>query len=184
MATVRILLCIFCFALTGWCGLPGSSIVNREQLVTIARSQLGIKEATGNNDGPEIEAYLAATGSKKREPWCAAFLSWVFSKAGYTRPCTAWSPALFPASRQVKVPLPGILFGIYFPSLKRIAHCGIIEKVNGNFIIGIEGNTNLNGSREGIGVYRKLRHVKTIYRFADWTNNNPKKKGGATCDIR
>lgn len=32
---------------------------------------------------------------KKGQPWCAAFVSWVFAKAGYTAPRTGWSPALF-----------------------------------------------------------------------------------------
>lgn len=178
MAAARILLCVFCFAFAGWPGLPGSSVISKEPVVAIAQSQIGITEATGNNDGTEVEAYLATTGLKKGEPWCAAFLAWVFKQAGYEQPVTAWSPALFPSSRQVKIPAPGILFGIYFPSLKRIAHCGIIERVSGNFIIGIEGNTNLSGSRAGTGVHRKLRHVKTVFRYADWIKNNSKKKGG------
>ncbi len=168
---------MFCFAFANWPGLPGDSVVSNEPIVAIAQSQIGVKEATGNNDGVEVEAYLAATGLKKGEPWCAAFLSWVFKQAGYEQPVTGWSPALFPLARQVKVPAPGIVFGIYFPSLKRIAHCGIIEQVKGNFIFGIEGNTNLSGSREGNGVHRKLRHVKSIYRYADWISNNSKKKG-------
>jgi len=169
---------MFCFAFANWTGLPGSSVVSNYPIVAIAQSQIGIKEATDNNDGPNVEAYLATTGLKKGEPWCAAFLTWVFRQAGYGQPVTAWSPALFPSTRLVRAPAPGIIFGIYFHSLKRIAHCGIIERVNGNFITGIEGNTNLSGSREGNGVHRKLRHVKTIYRYADWINNNSKKKGG------
>lgn len=172
---------MLCFALANGTRLSGNRVVGNKNIVAIARSQIGIKEATGKNDGAEVEAYLATTGLKKGEPWCAAFLSWVFKEAGYEQPVTAWAPALFPSVRLVKRPIPAIVFGIYFPSLKRIGHCGIIERVNGNFIIGIEGNTNLNGSREGNGVYRKLRHVKTIYRFADWLNNNSKKQGGISC---
>lgn len=179
MATVRILLCMFCFAFAGWGGLPCSSIVINEQIVAIAQSQIGVREATGNNDGPEVEAYLTSVGLKKGEPWCAAFLSWIFKKAGYKQPRTAWSPALFPSQRLVKLPAPGVLFGIYFPSLERIAHCGLIERVNGNWLSCVEGNTNLSGSRNGDGVYRKLRHAKTIYRYSNWISNNSKKKGAA-----
>lgn len=62
MATVRILLCMFCFVFVGSRGLSGSSIVSNEQIVAIAQSQIeqvvgiaqsqvGIREATGNNDG-------------------------------------------------------------------------------------------------------------------------------------
>ncbi|SMD15067.1 hypothetical protein SAMN04488101_1189 [Pedobacter nyackensis] len=170
---------MFCFAIVGGRGLSGSSDVSHEQIVAIAQSQIGIREATGNNDGPEVEAYLASVGLKKGEPWCAAFLSWVFKKGGYSAPVTGWSPALFPSRRLVKIPAPGVLFGVYFPSLKRIAHCGVVERVNGNWLSCVEGNTNTNGSRNGDGVYRKLRHVKTIYRYSDWINNNSKKKGAA-----
>jgi hypothetical protein len=73
-----------------------------------------------------------------------------------------------------------VLFGIYFPTLKRIAHCGAIEQVNGNWISGIEGNTSVNGSRDGDGVYRKLRHIKTIYRYADWITKKPILKAKGT----
>lgn len=52
-----------------------------------ARSQLGVKEATGNNDGPEIAKYFAGatriingqekpTGWVAGWEWCAAFASW------------------------------------------------------------------------------------------------------------
>jgi hypothetical protein len=34
-------------------------------------------------------------------------------------------------------------------------HMGLIEKVQGSLLTTIEGNTNLNGSREGIGVFRR-----------------------------
>ena len=190
MAAVRILLCVFCFAFTVGNRLSGSSVVSATSvqrtpgkeplIIAIAQKQLGIREASGNNDGPQVEAYLATVGLKKGEPWCAAFLSWVFKQAGYAQPRTGWSPALFPADRQVKLPAQGLLFGIYFPTLKRIAHCGVIERVNGSWISGIEGNSNVNGSRDGDGVYRKLRHVKTIYRYADWITKKPILKAKGT----
>ncbi|MBB5440574.1 hypothetical protein HDC92_004277 [Pedobacter sp. AK017] len=95
-------------------------------------------------------------------------MSWCFGKAGYVLPKTAWSPALFPASRLVTTAKPGIVYGLYFPTLKRIAHCGLVESVRNDLIYGLEGNTSLAGSREGDGVYRKVRHKRTIYRYADW----------------
>lgn len=177
MAAARILLCMFFFAFAGRSGLPGSNTVKNEAetLIAIAQSQIGVREVNGNNDGPEVEAYLAVASLKKGEPWCAAFLSWVFKQAGYQQPRTGWSPALFPEARWVKAPSPGLVFGIYFPALKRIAHCGMVERLKGSWLVCIEGNTNINGSREGDRVYRKLRHVKTIYRYANWMNNKKKK---------
>lgn len=145
------------------------------QLIYIAKSQVGVREATGNNDGPQVEQYLAYTGNKKGEPWCAAFVSWVFGQVGLRQPRSAWSPALFPPHHLVKAAKPATVFGIYFPEKGRIAHVGLVEKQRKNWVYTIEGNTNVAGSREGDGVYQKLRHVKTISCYADWTS----KKGVA-----
>ncbi len=134
----------------------------------IARNELGIREATGKNDGKRVEQYLAVTGLKAGHPWCASFISWIFARAGYQEPRTAWSPALFPVRRRKKEIKPANVLGIWFPDLKRIAHAGLVEKQQGDWIISIEGNTNMAGSREGDGVYRKRRHSKTIYAYGDW----------------
>ncbi len=133
-----------------------------------ARSQLHIREATGKNDGLAVEAYLKYTGHQKGAPWCASFVSWVFGQVGFFEPRTAWSPALFPITKKSKLPKPAHVFGIYFSNLKRIAHCGIVEEVNANWVTTIEGNTSNTGVREGDGVYRKRRHDKTIAVYADW----------------
>ncbi|MCY1529195.1 hypothetical protein D9M68_643280 [compost metagenome] len=142
--------------------------ITRNTILTIARSQIGIREATGNNDGQQVEAYLKVTNLPKGNPWCVAFISWVFAKAGYAQPRTAWSPSLFPIAKQTKIIRPAHVFGIYFKALKRIAHAGLVEEQQGNWIVTIEGNTNVSGSREGDGVYRKRRHVKTIKVYANW----------------
>lgn len=141
---------------------------NRQQILTIAKSQIGVHEAAGNNDGNEVEEYLNYTNNKKGEPWCASFVSWVFGKAGFNQPKSAWSPALFPKDKQVQNPAVARVFGIYFSKLKRVAHCGIISKVSGNWIYTIEGNTNVAGSREGDGVYQRIRHKRSIKFYAEW----------------
>ncbi|WP_316813550.1 peptidoglycan-binding protein [Pedobacter heparinus] len=140
----------------------------RDDVVRIARAELGVREATGNNDGPRVEEYLAYTGFKKGNPYCASYVSWCFHKAGYSQPKTAWSPALFPASRLTKDALPGNVFGIWFPELNRIAHVGLLERLQGDFLLTLEGNTNVEGSREGQGVYRRMRHKRTVKAYADW----------------
>lgn len=141
---------------------------SRDLLVSVAAGELGVKEATGRNDGLRVEEYLQYSGLKKGDPWCASYLSWVFKQAGFGRPCTGWSPALFPLSRRTTDPLPGDVYGIYFKSLGRIGHCGLLERRHGSWVFGLEGNTNVDGGREGNGVYRKVRHVRTIDCFANW----------------
>lgn len=174
MATVRFLLAFLCIAALGGRHVSGRDllIAPKLPLLEIARGELGVRERSGKNDGPRILIYQGAVGLKSGDPWCAAFVSWVFFKAGYPKPRTGWSPALFPLARIKKTAAPGMLFGIYFPALKRIAHCGFVESLRGDWVITIEGNTNQAGAREGDGVYRKWRPHKSIHRFADWRVHN------------
>ncbi len=180
MATIRVILGIICLVFTLGNRLPGGDFLRdkietevkveytRLSILTIARTQIGVREETGKNDGLAVEAYLKYTGNKKGEPWCASFVSWVYAKAGLAMPRSAWSPALFPKIRQTLNPLPAGVFGIYFEKHQRIAHCGLVENTKGSWIYTIEGNTNGAGSREGDGVFRKLRHRRTIAVYANW----------------
>lgn len=143
-------------------------LITRNSLLEIARSQLYVRETDRSNAGKEIKLYLAYTGLAEGNPYCAAFVSWVYFKAGYSQPRTAWSPALFPVARQILTPKPADVLGIYSSKLKRIAHCGLVERMQNDWVISIEANTNIEGSREGDGVYRKWRHKRTISKFARW----------------
>ena len=200
MAAVRVILGIICFAFFGqliepsgnFLGLGFRSLMvrvngletvkrklpaaNRKLILSIAQSQIGVREATGKNDGIAVEKYLQYTGNKKDDPWCASFVSWVYGQAGLVHPKTAWSPSLFPLARQTTNPLPADVFGVYFKELGRIAHCGLVNGRKGNWISTIEGNTNVASSREGDGVYQKLRHWRTIKVYADWLNEPRKER--------
>jgi len=58
---------------------------------------------------------------------------------------------------------PGCLFVITTGSGN--GHTGLVEQVAGVRLTTIEGNTNLGGSREGIGVFRRTgRTIATINR--------------------
>ena len=142
----------------------------RNKLCEIAKAEVGVQELM-ENSSPRIDEYNAYVGFKK-VAWCASFVSWCHGQAGYPQPRTAWSPALFPAHRIAKDPVAGLVMGIYFPELKRIAHCGIVYQVKNDLVFTVEGNTNVKGSREGNGVYLKMRHKRSIYRFANWRGTN------------
>jgi len=171
---------ILCFAFTGGNGMLSSNLLRtvptstsataaaRSHIVKLAENEIGVRERTNQNDGPRVEEYLRCVGLKKGQPWCAAFVSYIFQKGGFAKPRSGWSLALFPAGRLARSALAGNLIGIYFPEYKRIAHVGIIVKQEGDWIISVEGNTSLSGSRDGEGVFRKKRQVKTIYNMSDW----------------
>ena len=45
-------------------------------------SQIGVREATGKNDGKQVEQYLKAVKLNKGYAWCAAFVKWTFDHCG------------------------------------------------------------------------------------------------------
>lgn len=156
-------------------GLPTRDEV-RDRLHARFSSQVGVREATGRNDG-EVEAYLAITNLEAGHAWCGAFISWVFAQEGFDQPRTPWTPALFPnrctrSWKHRKKPQKADVFGLYIPHLERIGHAGFVEKWGEKFVTTIEGNTNLEGNREGDGVYRKRRRTKNIHTVADWVECN------------
>ena len=148
--------------------MPGGGVVGdgAGAVIRAAQREIGVRE-TGPNAGKRVDGYNRYVGVRNA-PWCASFVSWCFGQAGYREPRTAWSPALFPNGRIVKNGFSGLVFGIYFPELKRIGHCGFVEMVRGEWVQTIEGNTSPDGGREGIGVFRRLRHKRTICKYADW----------------
>ncbi len=88
------------------------------------------------------------------------------------RPITDYR-LLITESSTIKTPLGnqsspkmGDVFGLYFPEKGRIAHVGFVDKWQDPWVTTVEGNTNVLGSREGDGVYRKRRLVRSVYRVA------------------
>jgi hypothetical protein len=164
----------------------------RKAIVARAASLVGIREATGRNDGPEVERIQHRAGGARGEPWCAAFCD-VCVEDGYTdcgeavpfdigRSCSSLVSRLEPLGRvfiDPKLAQPGDLMvfkggggrEIKFRGLLlAFRHVGIIVELRnaeGRFAT-IEGNTNVAGSSEGDGSYRKLRlaagcvYVRTV----------------------
>ena len=73
----------------------------RSQVQRIYTAELGVREKTGQNDGKRVEQYLRHVALKKGDPWCAAFVCWVFDQAGVANPQTGWAAALFPPEKLV-----------------------------------------------------------------------------------
>lgn len=154
-------------------GSRTTSHESRTKIIRMAENELGVQEATGNNDGKRVEEYLAYTGLGKGHAWCAAFVSWCYGQTGLPEPRNPWSPALFPHSRtycrgntcrhpktitRIK---PADIFGIYSVSAKRINHVGLIKAQEGKYLVTIEGNVTDK-------VLSKRRHLSAIHAVADW----------------
>jgi len=150
-------------------------------LPEIYLSQIGVREATGRNDGPEVEMYLKAVNLGKGKAWCSAFVAWSLNEANIPHRINAWSPTaenrsnfIYRTRSFVKEPQAGDVFTIWYTKLKRIGHTGFYHaNQNESIIITVEGNTNEAGSREGDGVYKKYRSLKTIHSISRWENQLP-----------
>lgn len=166
----RTFLIIVFLSFTAFLGASGE----RSGVINTYTAEIGVREASGNNDGLEVERYLASTGLGKGYAWCAAFVNWVYQQNHIKGPASAaWSPSWFPDEKTlaVELGLRGDVFGIYFRSKGRIAHVGFLDEDyhNGKHtILTVEGNTNEAGGREGDGVYRKRRSKNQISKVSCW----------------
>lgn len=142
-------------------------------------SQVGVKEATGNNDGPEVEKYLRSTGLGKGFAWCAAFVHWCLEEVDIPNTVNAWSPTaenknnlVFKLRQFREEPQAGDVVTFYYANLGRIGHTGFFnKKISDVTYESVEGNTNSSGSREagnGGGVYKKYRSFNSTHSISRW----------------
>lgn len=120
--------------------------------LSAAQSQIGVREATGNNDG--IPAQRFANGRK--EPWCGDFVTWCFQQTGHPLPGNQRSLASVSKMESVMKkegkwfpqgstpPKEGdiIFFQTRVNSDKGTGrHVGIVEKVENGMVHTVEGNS-------------------------------------------
>ncbi len=119
------------------------------QALRAAQSQVGVREATGCNDGLPAQRYAGG----RKEPWCADFVSWSFRQTGHPLPgnqrrLAGVSYMETKMKQEGKfhrgTPQPGDV--IFFQN--RMAsdrgtgrHVGIVEKVENGRVFTIEGNS-------------------------------------------
>lgn len=146
----------------------------RDSLIKEYTKYIGIKEATGNNDGDVVEMFLSVAGLGAGYAWCAAFVAYCHREVNVHYPSSpAWSPSWFPKNNIIEKnsALRGDVFGLYYSNLKRIGHVGFLDEDwddKSSTILTVEGNTNSDGVREGDGVYRKRRNKKQIHKISRW----------------
>jgi hypothetical protein len=151
------------------------------ETLRFAATQIGVMEQPlGSNRGPQVDQYLRSVGIDPAQgsfPWCAAFVYFCFQQAAITlgraNPVIKtggvldlWNRAGAAGIPRLGTPecvdnpslvLPGMIFIIV--NSNGNGHCGLVEAITGTFLTTIEGNTNDNGSREGIGVFRRQKRT-------------------------
>lgn len=136
----------------------------KHRVVPVAELFVGwVRETTGKNDGPWVEAIQRTTGNKKGDPWCASFVNFVLDIAYRDLnplPATASCDDLLAFARKnnllTTTPQPGDVF-LVMKTKTDATHTGIITEVLSDRIRTIEGNTNREGAREGNGVWARER---------------------------
>jgi hypothetical protein len=136
----------------------------KAQVVPVAELFVGwVRETTGKNDGPWVEAIQRTTGNKKGDPWCASFVNWVLDIAYRDMnplPATASCDVLLEFARKnqllTSTPQPGDVF-LVMRTKNDAIHTGIVTEVKSDTVKTIEGNTNREGAREGNGVWVRER---------------------------
>jgi hypothetical protein len=146
-----------------------------QRVLSIARSQIGNAEIPhGSNWGKHVQKYLASVGIDFAAPWCMSFIYWCVDEA--CKEAVVPNPLVRTGGvmRQynevdrkliVKTPLPGDIGIMDFG--KGLGHTFFVEKVEGDTVFTIEGNSNDDGSREGYEVCRKPggRKIKNCKAF-------------------
>lgn len=167
-------------------GSQGSLSPLAGKVLAIADSQVGVMEVPpGSNKGPQVDAYLKSVGLDPGFYWCAAFVYWCFQQAttasGRSNPVLKTAGCLnhwngtkgkrIPAGDAVQNPSllkPGQIFIINHG--RGAGHTGLIERVESGFLHTIEGNSNPEGSSNGIGVFRLQRKIAKINQgFIEYT---------------
>lgn len=142
-----------------------------ELALQVAITQIGQDEKpNSSNWGHPVQDYLASVGIGFPASWCMALLYWCFDHAamqsGLPNPLfkTAGCLAQWNNRKENRVPAnapiqPGDIFIMNHGG--GLGHTGIVQSVDKDGTLHtIEGNTNNNGSREGVDVEQKIRHNK------------------------
>lgn len=144
----------------------------------IAQGQLGQREKPmGSNRGPMIDQYLAAVGLNPGYAWCQAFVYWCYLQAAeqlnisnpvvrtagvlncWNKTAIQFKLTKIEALKDTSLIHPGCQFILNYG--KGMGHTGIVERVKGQTIYTVEGNSNSDGSREGYAVVRQKRNINS-----------------------
>jgi hypothetical protein len=123
-------------------------------LLRVSRPTVGYRE--GSHNANRFSAELGRPG----EAWCADWLEWCLRRAGVPEVlASAYCPTILNdyAQRRRVVSSPAV--GDQFFVMKRgvAIHTGFVTGVNLLWVNTREGNTNIDGSANGIGVFDRKR---------------------------
>lgn len=135
-----------------------------DNVIRIAKGEVGYHEGRSNGSWNNHTKYAPAVPSlewAQNQAWCATFVSWVALKAGvgelYPRTASCDVAREWFRSRGQYSEYPAIGAQVFYGTPADSNHTGIVIGFDAATITTVEGNTNDSGSREGDGVYVKVR---------------------------
>lgn len=142
-----------------------------ERVIANAKSQVGVHEGKTNGHWNNDQRYsdeVPGLEWSDKMAWCATFVYWCAYKAGAgslfpkTASCAYGVSWFKKANRWSEYPAIGsqVFFGAGGGT-----HTGLVYDYDDTYIYTVEGNTNLNGSAEGDGVYFKKRERRSSYTY-------------------
>jgi hypothetical protein len=154
----------------------------------LASSYVGTTELTGNNDGLEVEQFLASVGLAKGNPYCAAFVSFILDETtGIWQPkirsglASHFITAASIDARDVlrgSISVPDGTLVIWQKGNTIFGHIGFVaEQEESNLFRTIEANTSsgvYGNQRDGDGVWYRQRSIEpaNYFRITNFTKVN------------
>lgn len=161
---------------------PKSAGDRAKKILAVATAQLGTLENPPGSNITKYTIWYSEIAGKvfKTAPWCAMFVSWVCSEAGYPLPQIesergfAYVQAgMNWARRNGKLinrneGQPGDIVLFDWEGNGHCDHTGIVESATPGFVTCIEGNTsgtNAGSQSNGDGVHRRRRPISLVAGF-------------------
>lgn len=146
-----------------------STLTENQKAYQWTQRHLDVRETHGNNRSPQIDEWNLRAGVPVGSNWCGSYVASLNDYMGWSKPnSSAWSPAWNTKATRVAVPDTGDAFTIFYTNLGRIAHVGVVTHNDKHSVLTNEGNTNVAGSRTGIGVFNRRRPKASIHSFNRW----------------
>ena len=142
-------------------------MVSEQEILRIAASELGYREAPPESNRTKFGAWYGLDG----QPWCMMFIQWVFWQARAesllpvkTASCTALMQAAKTAGQWITDGFrPGdVVLYDFSGKQKQPQHCGLLETVQDEFVVTIEGNTGVGNEANGGAVMRRKRETSLV----------------------
>lgn len=138
------------------------------------------EEPPGSNRGVSIDAWLRECRVGLALPWCMAWAwnvgrqalghAWPVPRTALVQDLYEWAQ---PRGLVQTTAKPGDLLVLYYPTLRRYAHVAIVTGLTEAGATTIEGNTSDTSqpaTREGWGVFRRVRPLSDRMRFIRWSD--------------